>query len=58
MASDPYCAEAPSRRISIRSTAISGNELRSVPEFPRPLVPNNATKAVWCLLFPFTNTNV
>ena len=58
MASDPYCADAPSRKISIRSTADCGNEFRSEPELPLPLVPNKATKAVWWRRFPFIKTSV
>ena len=58
IASDPYCAEAPSLKISILSTADCGNPFKSTPELPRPLVPNKPTKAVLCLRFPFTKTKV
>ena len=39
IASEPYCAAAPSRRTSIRLIAPSGYALRSVPTVPRPNVP-------------------
>src|SRR3984957_20333522 len=35
MASEPYCAEAPSRRISSDLTAVDGIELRSGPGEPK-----------------------
>ena len=46
IASDPYCAEAPSLRISILSMDDCGIAFKSVPEFPRPLVPKTETNAV------------
>ena len=58
IASEPYCAEAPSLKISILSTADIGKPFKSTPEPPRPLVPNKPTKAVLCLRFPFIKTKV
>jgi hypothetical protein len=39
MASEPYCAAAPSRRISMRSIIDAGMALRSAAAVPRPIVP-------------------
>ncbi len=36
MASEPYCADAPSRKISTRSMASCGIAEISVPDSPRP----------------------
>ena len=47
MASDPYCAEAPSRKISTRLIASVGIAEISAPVSPRPgevCVYNNALK--------------
>lgn len=44
MASEPYCADAPSLNTSILLMAFAGIALRSVPEFPRPHVPKTLTK--------------
>ena len=58
IASEPYCAAAPSRRISILLIALAGIEFKSVPVFPLPRVPKRLTNDDWCLLFPLINTNV
>ena len=58
MASDPYCAEAPSLKTSIRLMALAGIAFKSVPEFPRPRVPKIFTKHDWCLRFPLIKTKV
>ena len=39
MASEPYCAEAPSLNISILLIEVAGIAFKSVPVFPLPLVP-------------------
>jgi hypothetical protein len=46
IASDPYWAAAPSRRISMRSIALAGMALRSTPVEPRPMVPLTLTSAL------------
>ena len=58
IASDPYCAAAPSRKISIRLIEAAGIVFKSVPVLPRPLVPKMFIKEDWCLRFPLTNTSV
>ena len=40
IASEPYCAAAPSLKISILLIAVAGIAFKSVPVFPLPLVPN------------------
>jgi hypothetical protein len=45
MASEPYCAEAPSRRTSMRSTATVGMAFRSTAAEPRPIEPLTLTSA-------------
>jgi len=44
MASEPYCAEAPSLNTSILLIAFAGIAFKSVPELPRPLVPKTLTR--------------
>ena len=56
MASEPYCAEAPSLKTSIFSSAKAGMAFKSVPTDPLPTVPLLFTNEEVCLLFPFTNT--
>jgi hypothetical protein len=46
MASEPYCAAAPSRSTSIRSIALAGIAFRSTEVEPRPTVPLTWTSAV------------
>ena len=58
IASEPYCAEAPSFNISIFLIAETGMVFKSVPEFPLPLVPYKFIREAWCLLFPLTSTKV
>ena len=57
MASEPYCAAAPSRNTSIRCIAAAGIAFKSVPTLPRPKVPFTFTKDELCLLFPLIKTN-
>ena len=57
MASEPYCAEAPSRRTSIRSMALRGMAFISVPAVPRPTVSSTCSNALLCRRFPLTNTS-
>ena len=57
MASEPYCAEAPSLNTSIFSIAKAGIAFKSVPTDPLPGDPLIFTKEEVCLLFPLTNTN-
>ncbi len=57
MASDPYCADAPSRSTSILLIAAAGMVFKSVPTEPRPTEPFTFTKDDACLLFPLINTN-
>ena len=58
MASEPYCAAAPSLKISILLIADAGIAFKSVPVFPRPFVPNKLIKDDWCLLLPLIKTKV
>ena len=58
MASDPYWAEAPSRKISILESANEGIALRSVPTVPRPGAPFTLIKAEVCRLLPLRSTKV
>ena len=59
MASEPYCAEAPSRRTSSRSSAIAGMADRSGPwEPPEIPAPSSAITAARWRRLPFTNTSV
>ena len=45
IASEPYCAEAPSRSTSIEPSAVVGMALRSVETEPRPMAPPVLTHA-------------
>ncbi len=57
MASEPYCAEAPSRSTSTRSIAAIGIALMSTAEAPRPMLPLTLICAeVWRRL-PLTSTS-
>lgn len=57
MASEPYCAEAPSRSTSTRAMAATGMVFRSTAAEPRPIVPLRLSSAeVWRRL-PLTNTS-
>ena len=56
IASEPYWAAAPSRRISMRSIADTGIALRSAPVDPRPIVPFTWTRAVVCRRLPLIST--
>src|SRR5437867_4429640 len=57
MASDPYCAAAPSRSTSIRSMAAVGIAFKSTPTVPRPKVPLTCTSALEWRRLPFTRTS-
>ncbi len=57
IASEPYCAAAPSLKTSILLIAAAGIAFKSVPTEPRPKVPLTFTKEEVCLLFPLINTN-
>jgi hypothetical protein len=46
IASEPYCAAAPSRSTSIRSIADTGIAFRSTPVDPRPMLPFRCTRAL------------
>src|SRR5690606_8683278 len=54
IASEPYCAEAPSRSTSTRSIAATGMALRSTAEEPRPIVPLTLTRAETWRRLPLT----
>ena len=58
IASEPYCADAPSLNTSILLIAETGMAFKSVPEFPRPLVPKIFTRDDWCLRLPLIKTRV
>ena len=59
MASDPYCAEAPSRSTSSRSTAMAGIAERSAPWAPSLMPPpRKEMTAPRCRRLPFTSTSV
>ncbi|MNQ62098.1 hypothetical protein D3C85_764300 [compost metagenome] len=58
MASEPYCAAAPSLKISILLIEEAGMAFKSVPVFPLPLVPKRLIREDWCLLFPLIKTRV
>jgi hypothetical protein len=57
MASEPYCAAAPSRRISMRSMALGGMAFRSTAVEPRPTVPLTLTSALPCRRLPLSSTS-
>ena len=58
MASDPYCADAPSRKTSTFFRAAAGILFRSTPTSPFPGVSFIYTKALWFFLFPLIKTKV
>ncbi len=58
IASEPYCAAAPSRSTSMRSMALMGMVFRSAGDEPRPAVPLTLTTAVVCQRLPSTSTSV
>ncbi len=58
MASEPYCAEAPSRRTSTLRTAAVGMVLRSTAEEPRPTVLLTLTSAAAWRRLPLSSTRV
>ena len=59
MASEPYCAEAPSRSTSKRSKAMAGMAERSGPWAPPEMpAPSNAITAARWRRLPFTSTSV
>ena len=58
IASDPYCADAPSRSTSILSIAAAGILFKSTPTSPLPGVSLIYTKALWFLRLPLTSTKV
>jgi len=58
MASEPYWALAPSRRISMRSMAASGMAFRSVPVLPRPRDPKMLMSDDWWRRLPLMSTSV
>jgi hypothetical protein len=57
IASEPYWAAAPSRRISISWIAEAGIALRSTPVEPRPMLPLTWTSALVCRRLPLTSTS-
>jgi len=57
IASDPYCAAAPSRSTSTRSIMDAGIAFRSTPVEPRPTVPLTLTSALLWRRLPLTSTN-
>ena len=58
IASEPYWAAAPSRRICTSLMASIGIALRSVPVLPRLRAPNRLTSAVVWRRLPLTSTRV
>ena len=59
MASDPYCAAAPSRSTSMRASAAAGRLRRSVPPVPYPITPSSTrSHAMLCRRLPLTSTSV
>ena len=58
IASEPYCAEAPSLKTSTLSIAAVGILFISVPTSPFPGVSLIYTNALWFLRLPFTSTSV
>ena len=57
IASEPYCAAAPSRSTSMRSIADTGIAFRSTPVDPRPMLPFRCTSALWWRRLPLTSTS-
>ena len=59
IASEPYCADAPSRKTSTRLRAIDGIADKSgACEPPAAPAPNSAMTAARCRRLPFTRTSV
>ena len=58
MASDPYCAAAPSLSTSMRSMAASGMAFISVPAVPLPTEVLTCSSALLWRRLPLTSTNV
>ena len=57
MASDPYCAPAPSRSTSTRLTALSGSALKSTGLVPLPVLDSTFTTADTWRRLPLTSTS-
>jgi hypothetical protein len=57
IASEPYCAAAPSRSTSMRSIMLAGIAFRSTAACPRPIEPFTFTSALVCRRLPFTSTS-
>lgn len=57
IASEPYCAEAPSLSTSTRSMALAGMRSRSAGDWPFCVVPLMNITAVLCRRLPLTNTS-
>ena len=57
IASEPYCADAPSRSTSTRSIDAIGIALRSTGEEPRPWLPLRLISAVVWRRLPLTSTS-
>src|SRR5258708_9586213 len=57
MASEPYWAEAPSRRTSMRSIIAAGIALKSVDTEPRPMEPLRLTSALVWRRLPLISTS-
>jgi hypothetical protein len=57
MASEPYCADAPSRRISMLWMAVAGMAFRSTPLEPRPTELFAFTSALACRRLLLTMTS-
>src|SRR5690554_3861002 len=58
IASEPYCADAPSRRTSIRLMAEIGMAFKSALGLPRPVVPCECTSELLWRRLPLTSTQV
>jgi hypothetical protein len=58
IASEPYCADAPSRSTSIDCTIAAGIVFKSTAAAPRPIVPFTFTSDDACLRFEFISTSV
>ena len=56
IASEPYCAAAPSLNTSNLLIAAAGIAFKSVPTEPLPKVPFTFIKEDVCLLLPLINT--
>lgn len=58
IASDPYCAEAPSRSTSIRSIAPMEMAFMSVPAVPPPTESRTWSRALLCCFVPLTSAQI